>query len=148
MGHTSEFRLGIYWWTLKTWKIRILKNEKKKCWRYHFSHVYQKPQSYEVHFLRYSVLGHFLPFYPSPPNKKRKPKFWKEENSICKYHHFKLVQQEIQSYDMLTQIWSVTDIIFYFRSFFGLLSHYWPQKLKFGKNLKNIWILSFYTCVP
>ena len=85
--------------------FKNLKNQnfekwKKKCWRYHFSHVYQKPQSYEVHFLRYSVLGHFLPFYPSPPNKKRKPKFWKEENSICKYHHFKLVQQEIQSYDI------------------------------------------------
>ena len=35
-------------------------------------HVYQKPQSYEVQFLRYGVrqteffdiLGHFLPFYP------------------------------------------------------------------------------------
>ena len=41
---------------------------------------------------------------------------------------------------MLTQIWSAIDIIFcYLRSFFALLLHYWPQKLKFGKNVKNIW---------
>ena len=84
----------------KNLKKQNFEKWKKKCWRYHFSHVYQKPQSYEVQFLRYSILGHFLPFYPSPPNKKRKPKFWKEENSICKYHHFKLVQQETQSYDI------------------------------------------------
>ena len=36
---------------LTTQKIRILK-EWKNCWRYHFIHVYQKPQSYEVRFLR------------------------------------------------------------------------------------------------
>ena len=59
---------------LKTPKIKILKNE-KICWRYHhFTLVHQKPQSYDVQFLRYWVrqtkifviLGHFLPFYLSP----------------------------------------------------------------------------------
>ena len=41
---------------------------------------------------------------------------------------------------MLTQTWSGTDIIFcHFRPFFALLPHYWPQKLKFGKNVKNTW---------
>ena len=51
---------------------------------------------------------------------------------------------------MLTQIWSVTDIFFcHFRSFFALLSHYWPRKLKFGKNIKTyLEILSFYTYIP
>ena len=41
---------------------------------------------------------------------------------------------------MLTQIWSArTNIIFFhFRSFFALLPHYWPRKLKFGKN-ENTW---------
>ena len=47
---------------------------KKTFWRYHhFTHVYQKSESYDVCFLRYVVqqtsvfviLGHFLPFYPS-----------------------------------------------------------------------------------
>ena len=38
----------------------------------------------------------------------------------------------------LTQVWSVTDIIFcHFRPFFPLLPHYWPRKLKFGKNVKK-----------
>ena len=41
--------------SLKTPKIKILKNE-KICWRYHhFTHVYQKSQSYDVWFLRYGV---------------------------------------------------------------------------------------------
>ena len=53
----------------KIQKIRILK--KKNCWRYHhFTHAYQKPQSYEVQFLRYTVKQNFLWFWvifcPSP----------------------------------------------------------------------------------
>ena len=42
---------------------------------------------------------------------------------------------------MLTEIWSsVTDTIFcHFRPFFALLPHYWPRKLKFGKNVKKTW---------
>ena len=55
---------------LKIQIIRILKY-------YHFTQVYQKPQSYEVQFLRYGVrqtkflviFGHFLPLYP-PKNQK------------------------------------------------------------------------------
>ena len=39
---------------LKTPKIRILKKWKKLL-KYHFTLVYQKPQSYEVWFLRYRV---------------------------------------------------------------------------------------------
>ena len=41
---------------------------KKNCWRYHFTHVYQKPQSYDVRFLRYRVRltfwAIFCPFIP------------------------------------------------------------------------------------
>ena len=86
VGHTSEFPFDIYWWTLKNLKNQTFekmkkkkKQKTKKCWRYHhFTHVYQKPQSYEVQFLRYGVrqdffviLGHFLPFYPfnNPENQ-------------------------------------------------------------------------------
>ena len=66
VGHTSEFSFGIYWWTSKNLKnqnfekmkkkkkkkkkkkifkkIKKKKKKKKKnCWRYHFTHVYQKP---------------------------------------------------------------------------------------------------------
>ena len=40
-------------------------------------------------------------------------------------------------------------IFCHFRPVFAFLPHYWPQKLKFGKNVKkHLDILSFYTCVP
>ena len=75
VGHTSEFPFGIYWWTLKNLKNQNFEKMKKNCWRYHhFTHVYQKPQSYEVQFLRYRVrqicfviLDNSLPFHPPPP---------------------------------------------------------------------------------
>ena len=41
---------------------------------------------------------------------------------------------------MLPEIWSATGIIFcYVGPFFAFLHHYWPQKFKFGKNVKNTW---------
>ena len=41
---------------------------------------------------------------------------------------------------MLPEIFSATVIIFcQFGPFFALLSHYWPQKLKFGKNVRYTW---------
>ena len=52
---------------------------------------------------------------------------------------------------MLTQIWSACTekILCHFKPLFAFLPHYWPQKLKFGKNVKNhLDILSFYNCVP
>ena len=51
---------------------------------------------------------------------------------------------------MLTQIWSVKDIIFcHFRPFFALFPLYWPQKSIFWKNKKKgLEILAFHTCVP
>ena len=58
---------------LTTWKIKLLKKWKKKTtWRYHFTHAYDKWQSYDVWFLEYWVrwteifviLDHFLHLYP------------------------------------------------------------------------------------
>ena len=41
---------------------------------------------------------------------------------------------------MLTQIWNATDIFFcHFMPFLAHLSHYGPQILTFGKNVKNTW---------
>ena len=57
----------------------------KKKLLHHFTHEYQKPQSYEVQFLRYGVrqfffviLGHFLPFTP-PPLTTQKTKILKSK---------------------------------------------------------------------
>ena len=57
----------------------------KNCWRYHhFTYVYQKPQSYEVQFLRYGVRQFFLSFWPifcpfpkPPPNNPENQNFVK-----------------------------------------------------------------------
>ena len=85
LGHFLPF------YGLKTPKNKILKND-KICCRYHFTHVYQKSQSYDVPFLRYGVreveffviLGHILPFYypPSPTNDLENQNFdkkWKKK---------------------------------------------------------------------
>ena len=76
LGHFLSF------YPLKTPKIKTLKNE-KICWRYrHFTHVFQKPYSYDVRFLWYRarqieffvILGHFLSFYPTWWSQKSKLK--------------------------------------------------------------------------
>ena len=66
---------------LTTPKIKILKNE-KICWRYHhFTHAYQKSQSYDVRFLRYrgrqaEFFCHFGPFFALSVHwQPRKSKF-------------------------------------------------------------------------
>ena len=74
VGHTSEFFLAFSDELWKTRKIRILKKWKKKMLE--ISSFYtknQKPQSYEVLFLRYKVghfffhFGSFFALYTPPP---------------------------------------------------------------------------------
>ena len=63
----------------KTLKNQNLEKMKKNCWRYHHStHVYQKPQSYDIQFQRYG----------------EKTKFWKNVKSIWRCHHFKLCNKK------------------------------------------------------
>ena len=79
------------------------KNE-KICWRYHhFNHVYRKPQSYEVQFLRYEVRQNFLSFWVifcllNPPllttHKTKIKKKKKNGKNIWRCHHFKLALQK------------------------------------------------------
>ena len=85
---------------LKTQKITILKKQKKLLEISSFSHLYQKPQSYEVWFLRrrvrqtksFVILGHFLPFYP--PNNPQNQNFEKMKKSTSGYHYFTQVYQK------------------------------------------------------
>ena len=65
-------------------KLKKKKKKKNCCRHHHFTHVYQKPQSNEVQFLRYRVrrnffviLGNFLPFYTHPPNNPENHNFEK-----------------------------------------------------------------------
>ena len=60
-----------------------------------------------------------------------------------------LCNKKAQSYDVCLHRYGVLALFCHFRKFFAFLPHYWPQKLKFGKNIKKyLNILSFYTCVP
>ena len=112
----------------------------------------------QVEFLRYKVRQMFFLsfwaifglFLPAPLNIPENQNFEKNENRLWRCHHFKLaLQKNTIKWCMLTQIWSVTDIIFcQFRPFFGLLPHYWPGKSKFGKYLKTTWSYYPFTCAP
>ena len=64
---TWEF---LFWHLLMSFekpkKSEFWENE-KNCWIYHhFTHVYQKPQPYEIQFLRYRVRQSFWTFPPPP----------------------------------------------------------------------------------
>ena len=73
IGNYGSFFALLHSPPLKTQKIRILKN----CWRnHHFTHVNEKPQSYEVRFQRYRVSQtYFLSFFPftHPPHPPNNP---------------------------------------------------------------------------
>ena len=142
----------------KTWKIRILKKRKRKCWRYHrFTHVYQKLQSYEVQFLRYGVrhnfffiLGHFLSFYPLSPNNTENQNFEKM-NMSCGYVLILNLWNKKQDHMMYAYSDMECDRHYFllfeviFCSFTTLLT----PKIKIWKKCKkHLEILSFYPCVP
>ena len=95
-----------------------LKKMKNNCWRYHhFTHVYQKPQSCEVRFLRYGVRqtifvisDHFLPFYPLTTYKIKILKNKKKHLEMSSF--YKCVAKITIIWQMLPEIWSARDIIF------------------------------------
>ena len=159
-GTSQNFLLAFIDELWKTQKIRILKKWKKKknCWRYHhFTHVYQKPQSYEVQFLRYGVrqfflviFGHFLPLFSPLPNNPENQNFEKMKKAsgdviilnLCnkKHNHMMYAYSDMEC----------DDIIFcYFRLFFCSFTPLLTPKIKIWKKCKkHLEILSFYTCVP
>ena len=86
----------------------------------------------------FDILGDFLPLYPPPPNNPENQNLEKmREASRDLIILHKCIKNITIIWCMLPEIWSVTDIIFcHFGSFF-VLFHYWPPKLKFGKNVKE-----------
>ena len=113
-------------------KEKIIKNKKKKrknCRIYHhFTQVYQKPQSYQVRFLRYRVRHNFLSFWLI---------FCLFSANNLENQNFKHVYLKSRSYDVCFLRYRVQQTYF-----FAILGHffpfpYWPRKLKFGKNVIN-----------
>ena len=118
---------------------------KKKCWRYyHFTRVYQKPQSYEV--MRYSswdtgwnriflsFWAIFCPFTPPTRNNQENQNFEKMKEASGDVIILNLCTKS-------TIIWCVLMYRKFFVIFviFALLPHYSTRKLKFLKNEKNTW---------
>ena len=154
VGHISGFPFGIYWWTLKNPKNQAIEKMKKIdediiLHMFTKNHNHMRYGSWDLKWDRFFCsFGSFFALLTPSPSQPRKPKFLKNEKSICRRHHFRLMQQKTRWYDIC--LLRCGDIIFsHLRPFFALLRHYWPRKLKFGKNgKKNLEILSIYTCVP
>ena len=136
---------------LKTWKSEFKKTTNKKWWRYlPFTHLNQKPQSYEAQLLNYRVkqtefifiLGHFLPFtgVPLTTQKIRILRKWKWRIflHLCTKNHCCMMYP---SWEMECN-----------RQLFVILLNFYPTidpKIKIWKKWKkHLKILSFYTCVP
>ena len=138
---------------------------KKNCWRYHhFTHLYQKPQSYEVQFLRYRVrqifalyftklfviLDYFLPFYP--PNNSENQNFKNMKKLLTIILYMITINPNHIMWCMIPEIWSTTDRFFsHFGPFFDPFTpHPTPplttQRIKILKKWKEpLEILSLYT---
>ena len=76
-----------------------------------------------------------------PPNNQEKQNFEKNEKSIWRCHHFKLVQQKTWSYDVCLLRYGVRQrecivILGHFLLFFPT---YWCRISTIGKNVKNTW---------
>ena len=156
--HTSELPFGIYWWTMKNLKNHNFEKMKKNCWRYnHFTHVHQKPNSYEVHFLRYGVrqifFCHFGLFLSLPPNNPKK-NFEKIKQAsgdvtilnLCNKKHNQMIyaysDMECTKNDnhMIYGSWDINCNRQIFLSFYTIFCSFTPLLtpiLKFGKNVKN-----------
>ena len=136
-------------------KAEFLQNEKN--WRYHHCHICTKNHNH----MRYSSwdtewdrifcqFRPFFPFYPSPipPN----PENQNFESMIKAFGDVNILTSRNKKHDHMVYDYSDMEcgrhFFCHFRPYFALLLHYWPRKLKFGKNIKkHLEILSFYICV-
>ena len=100
----------------------------------------------KIMIISYTVpeMTHVIFVFHFPLLTTQKNKILKKWKNIWRYH-FKLVQQKL---DQMMYAYSDMECcrhtFCHFRPVFALLPHYWPQKLKSGKNeKKHLEILSF-----
>ena len=116
--------------SLAAWKIKIKKKHEKKYLEISsFTIVYEKSWLYAMLSLRYgtlwmylsSILGHFLPFYPSNSLKNQNLKKWKKYLKISSF--YTSVPKIMIICYTVPEIWHVSDVIviFHFGWFFSLL---------------------------
>ena len=123
--------------SLKTKKIRIAWDIALHMYIKNHKHMSYCSWDMEWDRIFVSFWAIFCPFTPPPPpNNLENQNFEKMEvvsgdgiiSHMCtkNYNH------------MMYASWDM-DVICHFGSFFALLHHYWPQKLKPGKNIKKPW---------
>ena len=98
--------------------------------------MYQKPQSYEVWFLRYGV-GPFFPFYTLITHKSKILK--NNEKIIWRCHNFTHAKNHNHMMYSSGDMECDRHNFLSFQAIFCLLPHYRPWKLNFGKNIKKAW---------
>ena len=105
------------------------------------NHNHMRYSSWDTEWDKPNFLLFWSIFCPNNPQNQNFEKM--KKTTGC--HHFIYVYQKSWLY-MLPEILSATNITFcHFGPFFALLPHYWPRKLKFGKNVN--WRLYPFTCV-
>ena len=122
---------------------------KNNCWRYYFTHVYQKSQSYDVWFLRYWVRQHNLSFWaifclftPLMTTKIKILKKWKQ--NAWRYYPF--IHTCVSYMKIMYGSWNVRfwqTMFCPFGQFFALSPPLTTQKIKILKNWKNTWRYHF-----
>ena len=126
---------------LKKWKILLEISSFYMCTKNHNNLMYS---SWDTewdgqNFLSFSAI--FWPFYP--PKQPGKSKFWKNEKSTWRCHHFTCVPKMTILWCMILEIWSATDSIFchlgpFFAPFFALTT----QKIKTLEKWKKAYYLT------
>ena len=162
-GTPQDFLLAFIDELWKTWKIRILKKWKKIAGKIekkkrktiaHFTHVYQKLQSYEEQFLRYRVrqfFCHFGPYFALLPLKQ--PEKWKFHKNEKRTWRYCLLHKCTKNHDhMLCCSWDMAcdTCNFYFSfwaTFCPFMPPYQPKKSKLQKMKKTFWRYHHFTDV-
>ena len=149
MGHLLSF------YSLTSRKAKILKQWKKKPWRYyHFNistinYSHMMYDSWDMECDRHSFLSFcaiFCPFTLLTTQKFNILKKWKKHLEISSF--CTSLPKMMIICNIVPGIWCVTDLVFIFH--FGLLFPFTPltaQKIKIFKKWKKHLDISFYTCV-
>ena len=136
---------------LTTRKIKILKKMKKNLEILSFHTWVPQTTSYEICFLRYGVQQTiFLSFWAITLLMTQKLKFAKNIKKSWRYYLFTHVYHKLRSYDgwFLRYKVQCNRVFFSFWAIFCSLTLLTIQKIKILKKiLKNLEMLSFYTCV-
>ena len=135
--------------------LNFEKMKKTNSWRYHhFTLMHRTWRSYHVWFLRYVArqteffffFDHFLSFYS--PLQHRKSKSWKKRKKhleILPFYTCTINENHLMygSWDRQRE----RQNFFHFGPFFAFLSQKQPEKSKFWKHEKNLWIYHHFTLV-